>query len=144
MFITRAPFFRLLGWLSLSFLSLVATHGQLAGDLETIAAGTGIGLVRIGETRDDVIRSLGEPKLSDAAMGGKIVEVWRSGAAFAGRRQNGIEELDIYFRREGAELNGQPIVRQIRVTSPFFRTGYGISVRSSFAQVSREFPNLSI
>ena len=144
MFITRAPFFRLLGWLSLSFLPLVATHGQLTGDLETIAPGTGIGLVRIGETRDDVIRSLGEPKLSDAAMGGKIVEVWRSGPAFAGRRQNGIEELDIYFRREGAELNGQPIVRQIRVTSPFFRTGSGISVRSSFAQISREFPNLSI
>jgi hypothetical protein len=33
-------------------------------------------------------------------------------------------------------------VRQIRVTSPFFRTLSGISVRSSFAQVSHEFPNL--
>jgi hypothetical protein len=62
--------------------------------------------VRIGEHLEDVHRALGTPKLSDAAMGGKLLEVWRSGPAFEGRRQNGVEQLQIYFRREGADLSG--------------------------------------
>jgi hypothetical protein len=144
MLITKARFFRLLGLLSLWFLSMGSGHAQSASGAAIIAPGSGIGQVRIGERLDDVHRALGTPKLSDAAMGGKLLEVWRSGPAFEGRRQNGVEELEIYFRREGTDLSGQEVARQIRVTSPFFRTSSGISVRSSFAQVTGEFPNLSI
>jgi hypothetical protein len=143
MLITHVASFRLPGWLGVWFLLIGVGHAQLAGAAAMISPGVSIGRVRIGETLDDVHRILGTPKLSDAAMGGKLLEVWRSGPAFEGKRQNGVEELEIYFRREGPTLGGQPVVRQIRVTSPFFRTLSGISVRSSFAQISGEFPTLS-
>jgi hypothetical protein len=143
MLITQGRFSWLLASVSIWFFSVGAGIGQFAGGAATIAPGIGIGQVRIGEHLDDVHRALGTPKLSDAAMGGKLLEVWRSGPAFEGRRQNGVEQLQIYFRREGADLSGPLVVRQIRVTSPFFRTLSGISVRSSFAQVSGEFPRLS-
>src|SRR6266478_5408577 len=142
--ITQSPCFRLLGWLGVWFLLTGGGHAQLTGGAATIFAGVSVGQVRIGETLDDVHRALGTPKLSDAAMGGKLLEVWRSGPAFEGRRQNGVEELEIYLRPEGADLSGQAVARQIRVTSPFFRTASGISVRSSFAEVLAKFPGLSI
>jgi hypothetical protein len=141
--ITQERFSWLLVSVSIWFFSVSAGIAQLANSAAIIAPGAGIGQVRIGEHLDDVHRALGTPKLGDAAMGGRLLEVWRSGPAFEGRRQNGVEQLEIYFRREGADLSGQPVVRQIRVTSPFFRTLSGISVKSSFGQVSREFPNLS-
>jgi hypothetical protein len=142
--ITRTRFFRLLALISVLFLPMSGGYAQLTVGAAMIAPGIGIGQVRIGERLDDVHRGLGTPKLSDAGMGGKLLEIWRSGPAFEGRRQNGVEELEIYFRQEGANLSGQAIARQIRVTSPFFRTSSRISVRSSFAQVLTEFPGLAI
>jgi len=56
---------------------LVFPYGRWARSVErgaaTISAGVSIGQVRIGETLDDVHRALGTPKLSDAAMGGKLL-----------------------------------------------------------------------
>jgi hypothetical protein len=143
MLISRTGSIRLLALISVLFLPMRGGRAQLTGGTGIIVPGIGIGQVRIGERLDDVHRTLGTPKLSDAAMGGKLLEIWRSGPAFEGRRQNGIEELEIYFRREGIDLSGPALVRQIRVTSPFFRTASGISVRSNFARVSAEF-NISI
>jgi hypothetical protein len=140
----QAPVLRFLGWLCLSFLPVGNGNAQYAEGSASIAPGIGVGQMRIGERQDDVHRVLGTPKLSDAAMGGRLLEIWRSGPAFDGRRQNGTEELEIYFRREGSDLSGPLTARQIRVTSPFFRTASGISVRSSFAEVSQEFSGLSI
>ena len=57
-------------------------------------------------------------------------------------RQNGLEELEIYFTRERPDLGGPSVVRQIRVTSPFFRTLSGISIRNSFSEIIDSFPNL--
>jgi len=140
--ITQKRFSWLLASVSIWFFSVSGGIAQFPNSAAIIAPGFGIGQVRIGEHLDEVHRALGTPKLSDASMGGKILEVWRSGPAFEGRRQNGVEELEIYFRHEGTDLTGPPVVRQIRATSPFFRTSSGISVRSSFAQISAEFPNL--
>ena len=143
MLITQARFSWLLASVGFWFFSANSGIAQFANGVAVIAPGVSIGQVRIGERLYDVHRALGTPKLSYAAMGGKLLEVWRSGPASEGRRRNGVEQLEIYFRREGADLGGPLVVRQIRVSSPFFRTTSGISVRSSFAQVSREFPNLS-
>src|SRR6266576_2586842 len=143
MLISRTGSIRLLALISILFLPMRGGLAQLTGGAGIIVPGIGIGQVRIGERLDDVHRTLGTPKLSDAAMGGKLLEIWRSGPAFEGRRQNGIEELQIYFRQAGTDLSGLAMVRQIRITSPFFRTASGISVRSNFTRVSAEF-NISI
>ena len=55
-----------------------------------------------------------------------------------------MEELEIYFTREQSDLSGTSVVRQIRVTSPFFRTVSGISIRSSYAEIIGSFPNLRV
>ena len=118
--------------------------GQGAGSASTLNPGVGIGRVYLGQNLEEVHASIGAPKLSDASMGGRLWEVWRSGPAFDGRRQNGREELEIYFTRQQPDLGGPSLVRQMRITSPFFRTPTGISIRSSFSEILSNFPNLRV
>ena len=125
-------------------LGVLSAFGQGAGSAAIIAPGEGVGTVRLGQTLEEVHANLGPPKLSDAAMGGRLWEIWRSGSAFENKRQNGSEELEIYYTREHPDLSGASIVRQFRVTAPFFRTTSGISIRSSFSQIAYTFPNLRI
>jgi hypothetical protein len=139
MLIARTPSLRLLVSIGVLFLLMSGGRAQFTGAVGVIVPGVGIGQVRLGEALEDVHRALGAPKLSDAAIAGRLFEVWRSGPAFEGRRQNGAEQLEIYFRREATDLRLAPTARQIQATSPFFRTASGISVRSTFAQVSSEF-----
>jgi hypothetical protein len=142
MLITHVSFFRSVAPLFLCSMGIVSALGQGAGSSAIISPGDGIGRVHLGQRLDEVHASLGAPKLSDAGMGGKLWEIWRSGPAFDGRRQNGLEELEIYFTRERPDISEPSVVRQIRVTSPFFRTLSGISIRNSFSDVIGNFPNL--
>jgi hypothetical protein len=144
MLITKVGFFKSVAVLLLWFLGMVSVLGQGAGASAVINPGVGIGRVLLGQRLDEVHAILGSPKLSDAAMGGRLWEIWRSGTAFDGKRQNGPEELEIYFTRERSDLGGPSLVRQIRISSPFFRTPSGVSIRSSFSEISESFPNLRI
>ena len=144
MLITKVGFFKSVAVLLLWSLGMVTVLGQGAGASAVVTPGVGIGRVLLGQRLDEVHASLGAPKLSDAAMGGRLWEIWRSGTAFDGKRQNGPEELEIYFTRERSDLGGPSLVRQIRVSSPFFRTPSGVSIRSSFSEISESFPNLRI
>jgi hypothetical protein len=144
MLITKVGFFKSVTVLLLWSLGIVSVLGQGVGTGAVITPGVGIGRVLLGQRLDEVHASLGAPKLSDAAMGGRVWEIWRSGTAFDGKRQNGPEELEIYFTRERSDLGGPSLVRQIRVSSPFFRTPSGVSIRSSFSEISESFPNLRI
>jgi hypothetical protein len=144
MLITKDWFFKSIAPLLLWFLGLVSALGQRVESAATIAPGEGIGRIFLGQKLDEVHTSIGAPKLSDAAMGGRLWEIWRSGPAFEGKRQNGSEELEIYFKPEQPDLAGPSLVRQIRVTSPFFRTLTGISIRSSFSEIIASFPNLHV
>jgi hypothetical protein len=144
MLITKHGFFKSIAPLLLWFFGLVNAFGQRVESVATIAPGQGIGRIFLGQKLDEVHASIGAPKLSDAAMGGRLWEIWRSGPAFEGKRQNGSEELEIYFKPEKPDLAGPSVVRQIRVTSPFFRTLSGISIRSIFSEITASFPNLHL
>jgi hypothetical protein len=142
MLTTQVRFFKSVAALILLSMGIVSALGQAAGSAAIITPGEGIGRVLLGRKLDEVHASLGAPKLSDAGMGGRLWEIWRSGPAFDGKRQNGLEELEIYFTRERPDLAGPSVVRQIRVSSPFFRTLSGISIRNSFSEIVGSFPNL--
>jgi hypothetical protein len=144
MLITKVRFFTGAAALLLWSLGIISSAGQGVGSASAITPGAGIGRILLGEKLDEVHAILGTPKLSDAAMGGRLWEVWRSGTAFDGKRQNGPEELEIYFTRERSDLGGPSLVRQIRISSPFFRTPSGISIHNSFAEIIANFPNLRI
>jgi hypothetical protein len=121
---------------------LMDALGQGLRGAAIITADEGIGRVHLGETIDEVHAVLGPPKLSDAGITGRLWEIWRSGPAFEGKRLNGVEELEVYFTKERSGFSGPSIVRQLRVTSPFFRTPSEISIRSSFSEIINSFPNL--
>lgn len=127
--------------LSLSF-GVCNTLGQDAQSAETILPGVGIGHVILGQTQGDVHARLGTPKLSAAGFSGRVWEIWRSGVVFDGKRQNGVEELEVYFARDPANPQGDSMVWQIRAISPFFQTTSGISIRNSYAEISNAFPKL--
>jgi hypothetical protein len=68
-----------------------------------IEPGLRVGEVRIGESREAVHSALGKPAAADAAMGGKLTEVWRTGL---GSKANGRKgELEIFFQGPGAGGN---------------------------------------
>jgi hypothetical protein len=142
MLITQVRFFKSVAALFFWSVGLVSALGQGTGSATTINPGEGIGRVLLGQRLEEVHAILGAPKLSDAGMGGRLWEIWRSGIAFEGKRQNGSEELEIYFTRQQPDLSGPSVVRQIRVSSPFFRTLSGISIRDSFSEIIGSFPNL--
>jgi hypothetical protein len=105
-----------------------------------ISPGDSIGLVHLGQTLDDVHRILGTPKLSNATISGQLWEVWRSGPAFGGRHQSGDEELEVFFR---VDVAGGPVtVGQIRSTSSYFRTAFGVSISNTFGEIQNTFPAL--
>src|SRR6267378_4728711 len=108
-----------------------------------IEPGLGVGQVRIGESREAVHRALGKPAAEDAAMGGKLTEVWRSGPGLGNKANGREEELQVYFQGPGAGGNQRKPteVVQIRVTSAYFRTASGISVNSSLAEIKKVYPH---
>jgi hypothetical protein len=142
MLISEVRFFKSAPALLFWCMGILSASGQGAGGVAVIAPGQGVGRVLLRQKLDEVHASLGAPKLSEAGMGGRLWELWRAGPAFEGRRQNGSEELEIYFTREQPDFGGPSVVRQIRVTSPFFRTLSGISIRNSFSEIIGSFPNL--
>jgi hypothetical protein len=108
-----------------------------------IEPGLRVGQVRIGERRDAVHGSLGKPAAADAAMGGKLAEVWRSGPGLGSKANGRKEELEIFFQGPGAggDQRKPAVVAQIRVTSPYFKTASGISVNSSLAEIKKVYPH---
>jgi hypothetical protein len=106
-----------------------------------IEPGLRVGQVRIGEKLEAVRRALGKPVEQDAAMGGKLTEVWRFGPGLGGKARK--EELEILFQGPGAggDQSKLAVVVQIRVTSPYFKTASGISVNSSLAEIKKIYPH---
>ncbi len=76
-------------------------------------------------------------------MGGKLIEVWRSGPGLGSKTDGRKAELEIFFQGPGAGGNQHKptVVVQIRVTSAYFRTASGISVNSSLAEIKKVYPH---
>ncbi len=114
-----------------------------AGDPHSslIEPGLRVGQIRVGEKLEAVHRALGKPAAQDAAMGGKLTEVWRSGPGLGGKARK--DELEIFFQGPGAggDQNKPTVVVQIRVTSSYFKTASGISVNSSLAEIKKIYPH---
>jgi hypothetical protein len=117
--------------------------GAGASPSSLIEPGLRVGQIRIGESREEVHRALGKPQAQDAAMGGKLTEVWRSGPGLDSRTNGRKAELEIFFQGPGAGGNQHKptVVVQIRVTSAYFRTASGIFVNSSLAEIKKVYPH---
>ena len=138
----RMQWFRVVASLTWLFgISACLGAGPSPGSL--IEPGLRVGQVRIGDSREAVHLALGKPAAQDAAMGGKLTEVWRSGPGLGNKANGRKEELAIFFQGPGAGGNQREstLVVQIRVTSPYFRTASGLSVNSSLAEIKKIYPH---
>ncbi len=101
-----------------------------------IVPGQQIGDVHIGENMESVKRKLKQPTGGDAAMG----HYWSFWESKTSRQPNGKPNvLGIY---SGINADGSAVfVRQIRATSPYFRTCSSVSTGSSLLQVKHAFSN---
>lgn len=103
-----------------------------------IIPGQSIGNVSLEQNASE-LAFLGTADLSDAAMG-KAWETWYSSKS---NKVSGKTELNIYTTYKDREMN-EKVVRQIRITSPDFKTPEGLSVGSSFEEIHKTFAHLEM
>lgn len=95
-----------------------------------IVAGKSIGRVSLDENMDSVLVLLGKPDAGNAAMG-KSLSTW-----YANHDPSG-HQTTIFAARQMGMGNEESRVKQIRVTSPFFKTREGVGVTSSAVQIGQ-------
>jgi hypothetical protein len=103
-----------------------------------IIPGKSIGNISIGMRSDDLEPLLGKPDLSDAAMG-KAWLTWFSKVADSITGN----ELNIYTTYKDNTMR-EKVVRQVRITSPEFKTADGLSTGKSLAEFQKIYPNLEL
>ncbi|AWI26932.1 hypothetical protein [Flavobacterium pallidum] len=114
-------------------IAAINTAAEIKPEL-LITPGIAIGLTAI-EDNTSKLETLGTPDQSDAAMG-KAWMTW-----YGKKTDTTRDELNIYTTYKDNELK-EKVVRQIRVTSPDFKTKDGISTESSFAEIQQQYPKL--
>lgn len=101
-----------------------------------IIPGQSIGNVSLEQNTNE-LSFLGEPDLSDAAMG----KAWLTWYSTNSKLVSGKSEINIYTTYKNNEMK-EKVVRQIRITSPDFKTDSGIRVGMTFSQVQKTIANL--
>lgn len=108
----------------------------------TIAPGSRLGGVRMGETIDSVIIKLGKPQLGDAAMG-HAWGIWLD-TVRVDHQDTIIHRTDVYFVVSGEYLGGIKTVHQIRTTNPDEYTSSGLHVGSTLDEIKQVFPKIPL
>jgi len=99
-----------------------------------IAPGEKIGNTMIGASAE-TLSALGQPDLSDAAMG----KAWMSW--FSKKPNNSGTELMVSTGYKDSEMK-EKTIKEIRVNSPDFKTAGGNSVGNTVLDIVEEFPNI--
>jgi hypothetical protein len=111
--------------------SVKETKGNIEDSL--IVPGSEVGKVKIGMTTEALIKAIGEPDLSDAAMG-KAWLTWYN-------NKNRSSQLDVYTAYKDSNM-GEKTVQLIRVSSQDLNTEDFIRVGASPGDIEKKFPEL--
>lgn len=107
---------------------------QIINTQQLIIPGKRIGLTAL-EQNAETLSSLGKPDFSDAAMG----KAWATWYSKDGQKN----ELNIYTTYKDAELK-EKVVRQIRITSPKFKTSEGIATGKTLTDIKKNYPEVKL
>jgi len=101
---------------------------------QLIIPGKSIGLTQLGQNAE-TLASLGKPDFSDAAMG----KAWATWYSKDGQKK----ELNIYTTYKNSEMK-EKVIRQIRITSPEFKTSDKIATGKSLNDIQKSFPKVKL
>lgn len=101
---------------------------------QLIIPGKSIGLTQLGQNAE-TLSSLGKPDFSDAAMG----KAWATWYSKDGQKK----ELNIYTIYKDSEMK-EKVIRQIRITSPEFKTSDKIATGKSLNDIQKSFPKVKL
>lgn len=111
----------------------VFTTQKSVSAAQLIVRGKSIGQTKLNEDAKLVFQRLGKPDGGDAAMG-KSLAVW-----YANHNPQGYQTQIFFSRQMGAADENVSRVKQIRVTSPYFKTVNGIGAGSTLKQIHASF-----
>ncbi len=97
-----------------------------------IVPGKSIGQIKLYDNAELLLKKFGKPDAGDAAMG-RSIATW-----YAGHKPSGYQTQVFCSRYMGGDENVSR-VKQIRVTSPYFKTANGIGVGSTLKQLNVSF-----
>ena len=100
---------------------------------QLIVPGKSIGQTKLKEDAVLVYKALGKPDFGDAAMG-KSLATW-----YAAHNSSGYQTQVFFSRYMGGMDDITSRVKQIRVTSPYFKTVEGIGAGSTLKQIHTFF-----
>jgi hypothetical protein len=98
-----------------------------------IVPGNAIGKVKIGMNTEALVKTFGEPDLSDAAMG-KAWFTWYN-------NKNASSELDVYTAYTDSNMT-EKTVQLIRASSQNFTATDSVGIGTSFGEIEMKFPGL--
>jgi hypothetical protein len=98
-----------------------------------IVPGKSVGHISLNQNTDSVLTTLGKPNHTDGAMGSSLLTWMGKGADSAAR-------VSVFTQRDmGGPDESISRVKQIRVTSPQFKTAESISTRATLADLSAHY-----
>lgn len=115
------------------FSTIISAEEKLVSDAALIVPGKSIGKISLKENAEEVYKTLGKPDSGDAAMG-KSLSTW-----YANHNPKGYQTQIFCSRNMGSPDETTNRVKQIRVTSPFFKTKEGIGTGAVLAQIQAKF-----
>ncbi|MBG6233855.1 hypothetical protein IWX76_000410 [Pedobacter sp. CAN_A7] len=110
--------------------SLMDSPEQVSADF-TLLPGIAAGKIKIDGNTEEVFELLGKPDSSDAAMQ-KMVAFWF-------QEQDGVRHSTSIFAARTTEELSPSRVRQIRVTSPAFKTKEGFGVNDTLMEIKKAY-----
>ncbi len=108
---------------------------EVAAD-QLIVPGKSIGQTRLDDDMDQVIARLGKPDGGDAAMG-KSTSVWYTD------HDTAKASTTIFASRQMGTADEKARVKQIRVSSPWFKTADGVMTGADKATIEKAYPHLA-
>ena len=115
------------------FNTAISTEEKSVAAAALITPAKSIGKISLKETADSVYKDLGKPDSGDAAMG-KSLSTW-----YADHDPKGYQTQIFCARNMGNADENVSHVKQIRVTSPYFKTKEGIGVGTTLTQIESKF-----
>ena len=107
---------------------------------DTIFPGISIGCIKLGQTANDIIKALGQPDSSDAAMGKSMMR-WFSKPTGKGI-DTAVNSISVFSSSNMGSKDERRRIIHIRITSPYYKTPEHIGYGSTLTFIKRQYPTL--